>query len=182
MIRWAVDGRLVVLVALLAVTIGGACGGGPVTATPIAAPSKIAELRINVYNSDRARAEREEKVNLYTIFLRQAVEREFVRAGYRVVVDPNQPYDLSAVVSLGDFPVTSDGQKYATASMTLKSRERVVDQVSAVVTLDDKSDISQPGPVALVDAVTRSARVAAFAKNVPVEARQPAVIAAPVDE
>jgi len=140
-------------------------------------------MRINVHNAQREKAEREEKVNLYTIFLRQAVEREFVRAGYRVVVDPNQPYDASAVVNLGDFSITSDPEdQRATASLTLKSADRTVEQVSAVVTLDDKADIDEAGPIALVDAVTRSERVADFAKHIPSDVRQPPVIATSTSE
>ena len=162
------------------VGVSGCGGHAPPAAAPVTAPASLTRLRINVHNAQRDRAEKEENVNLYTIFLRQAVEREFARAGYRVVVDPNQPFDVSAIVTLGDFPVTSDDNEQATASMTLRAADRVVDQVSAVVMLDEHKDIAESGPVALVDAVTRSPKIAEFAASFkPSDEPKPVQIAAP---
>lgn len=171
--------RFVVLCAVLLGVLGAACARPRVPVVPLQAPPALARLRIHVYNADRERAEREERVNLYTIFLRQAFERSLVRAGYRVVGDPALPHDLVAVVTLGDFEISSRKTPEATASLTLRAGSRIVDQLAAIMVRDDYADIDDHGPAALADAVTRSPQVAALAAALPAEPKEPPALTVP---
>jgi hypothetical protein len=129
------------------------------------APAEIAALRILVYNAthEAAREAGETTVNSYTIEVRANVQRALVRAGYTVVVQPTDPFDLLARVHLGGISILRF--EYPTAAtMTLTTPEgRVVEQVSALVELDDQHDMTMSGPVALVEKMSRSPRVGQYA-------------------
>lgn len=176
--------RRALLCTLVGLTIG--CGPPPAPApVPIQAPAPLAALRIHVHNADRDRAEKAENVNLYTIFLRQSVERAFIRAGYRVSVGPGEAVDLVVKITLGDFTISSSVRAEASASMTLLDGERTVEQIAGIIVRNEDADLEERSAVGLVDAVTRSARVAEFASEVAARAsreppgKQPAVIVDP---
>jgi hypothetical protein len=172
--------RLVVLCAAVLVALGSGCAGEPPPPVmPLQAPVTLQRLRVHVHNANRERAEHDENVNLYTIFLRQALERALVRAGYRVVGDPTQPYDVVAVVTLGDFASSQHVASEATASLTLRAGSRIVDQLSAIVSIDDHANLESRGPAALADAITRSPNVAAFAASLPADRQSAPVLTVP---
>lgn len=152
-------------------------------AVPLPAQAPLTALRIHVHNANRERAEKAENVNLYTIFLRQAVERAFIRAGYRVSVGPDEPVDLVVKITLGDFAISSQVRSEASASMVLLDGERIVEQIAGIVVRNDDAELDERSAVGLVDAVTRSPRIAELARALQTRAappeRQPAVIADP---
>ncbi len=101
-------------------------------------------------------------VSGYTILMRAAVARSLARAGFTVVVMPTAPADLLARIDVESPGLNTPGM----ASMTLATPDGVViEQVSGLIVLDENVDIDERGPVALVETMARSPRIAAFAKG-----------------
>lgn len=125
------------------------------------APGHMAALRIHVQNATQhAASEAKEDVCANTIYLRGAVQRSLVRAGYRVVVSADEPGDLTAKVS-ADWPWDKPGT--ATLSF-IDARGEMVDQISGLVVFDSKHNLDERSAVALVEAMKHSPRLASFAR------------------
>jgi len=126
------------------------------------APGHLASLSIHVHNASQyAAREAEEDVASATIYLRGAIQRSLVRAGYRVVVSPDEPRDLTARVS-ADWPFDKPG----TATLSFVDREgAMVDQLSGLVVFDENYDIDERSAVQLVQAMAHSPKLARFGRE-----------------
>jgi hypothetical protein len=126
-----------------------------------AAPGHLAALSIHVQNATQQAARvAEEDVSANTVYLRGAVQRSLVRAGYRVVVSPDEPRDLTARVS-ADWPWDRPG----TATLSFVDAEgAMVDQISGLVVFDEEHDIDERSAVQLVQAMAHSPKLARFAR------------------
>lgn len=157
--------RVVSTCLLISTLIFTGCSSPPIPLPPIQpAPAAIAALRVYVLNaSDRAaQLAGETTVTGYTIQMRSAVQRSLTRAGFTVVVSPADPTDLIAKVDIENPGVNKPGL----ASMTVtNARGVVVEQISVVITLDEKVDIDEQGPVAMIELFERSPRIMAFAQG-----------------
>jgi hypothetical protein len=153
---------LIALVALALAVVG--CNGKQPKPPPQVnpAPRELTALRIHVYNasSDAARKAEEDDVSGYTIHLRGAVQRALVRAGYTVVIKPEEPHDLVARIH-AEWPWKKPG----TATLVLEAREGVVTQFSGLVDIDENADLDEQDAADLVDAISRSPSVIAFARR-----------------
>jgi hypothetical protein len=129
------------------------------------APQPASGLRIFVWNAshDAARVAGESTVTGYTVMLREAVQRQLVRAGFTLVSQPSEPHDLVArAFAEIPAPVGYPG----TGTMVLIAPDgRVIDQVSAVLVIDENVNIDERGPVELVNRASRSARIAEYARD-----------------
>lgn len=150
----------------LALVLGAlaACSTPPPIEYPVSrAPAQLAHLRIHVRNASQARVRQaEEDATGYTVMVRGAVQRALIRAGYVVVVDPDQPHDLEAQVDTDHHSLGAVRGALAT-TMTLSSPAGVVDQRSGVVAIGQDADIDERGAIAMVESLARSARLRAYA-------------------
>ncbi len=153
--------RLFVILAVFGF-LAGECSQEETPPPPIKqAPGHMAALRIHVQNATaRAASEAKEDVCANTIYLRGAVQRSLVRAGYRVVVSADESRDLTARVS-ADWPWDKPGT--ATLSF-IDASGTVVDQISGLVVFDSKHNLDERSAVALVEAMKHSPRLASFAR------------------
>jgi hypothetical protein len=126
------------------------------------APLALATLKFHVYNAtnEAARRAEEDDVAGYTIHLRGAFQRALVRAGYTVVIKPGDPHDLVARIH-AEWP----WQKPGTATLVLEAPEGVVTQFSALVEVDENADLDEQGAADLVNAISTSPSVAAYARR-----------------
>jgi hypothetical protein len=149
---------------ILALTLTG-CSSAPLPLPPIQpAPGQIANLRVFVMNASdsAAQAAGETMVTGYTIQMRKAVQRSLTRAGVTVVVSPKDPTDLIAKVDTENPGLDKPGL----ASMTLTdSQGIVIEQISVMIVLDERVDIDERGPVAMIEMLARSSRIMAFAQG-----------------
>jgi hypothetical protein len=141
------------------------------------APPELAGLRVHVANATSVRAEQagERSVTGYTLLVRGAVQDALERAGYVLVVDPDQPYDLEALVHT-DYLMSMErvGGTLLT-SVTLQSPEQpdaagcpceTIEQLAGRVEVDENADIDPSGAVELVERMGRSPRLEAFARTI----------------
>lgn len=135
------------------------------------APADLAGLRFFVVNATPESSRKaEEDVPGYTIQLRKSVQRTLVRAGYVVVVDAREPHDLQVRID-----ANWDMRAPAIASVTLARGAQVVEQLSGEVRVREDAELDETGVVSLVEAIGRSSKVRAFAK----EPRSPRMIPVP---
>lgn len=141
------------------------CSSAPIPLPPIQpAPAAVAGLRVFVVNASDYAAQRagETTVTGYTIQMRSAVQRSLTRAGFTVVVSPTDPTDLIAKVDIENPGLHKPGL----ASMTVAdARGIVIEQISVVITLDERVDIDERGPVSMIELFARSPRITAFANG-----------------
>ena len=141
-----------------------ACSNLPVDRPlpPVAsAPAALARLRIHVENATdaRAREAHEDSVTGYTMLVRAAIQRALERAGYVVIVEPNDPHDLVARIHT-DYQTLSHGVGGTlVTSLTLIAPGGMLEQLSGEVIVDEHADIDPAGAVRLVEAIARSTRV-----------------------
>lgn len=155
--------RLLILVAVFGFLFGECSQSPPPPPPPIKqAPGHLAALRIHVQNATQhAASEAKEDFCANTIYLRGAVQRSLVRAGYRVVVSADEPNDLTARVN-ADWPWDKPGT--ATLSF-VDTGGTTVDQISGLVIFDENHNIDERSAVALVEAMKHSPRLAQFARE-----------------
>jgi hypothetical protein len=110
-------------------------------------PPELRGLRIHVRNATVARAGKE-NVSNYTIDVRGAVQRALIRAGYVVVVDPSQPFDVVAEVNTNFYQ--GPFSRTLTCSMTLRGPKAVIDQASGEVEIDEAGQVDERGVIVMV--------------------------------
>jgi hypothetical protein len=97
--------------------------------------------------------------------LRDAFQAALVRAGYVVVINRRDPRDLVAKIQ-ADWPMKRPG----VATMTLTADGQVIDQVAVIVAVlgefPREVRLYDHGAGALVDAMSRSGRVRALARQI----------------
>jgi len=154
--------RLALSLALLAVPCG--CSTPPPPVYPVAAaPPELAKLRFHVHNASHARSQADhENVTGYTLHVRNAFARALVRAGYVVVTNPDDPYDLLARIDT-EHQSTGSATGTLTTSLTLRANGAVIAQLSTVVRIDEHADIDERDVIALVESLARSGELRAFA-------------------
>lgn len=157
--------RVVSTCLLISTLIFAGCSSPPIPLPPIQpAPAAVARLRVFILNASHRAAQlvQETTVTGYTIQMRSAVQRSLIRAGFTVVVSPADPTDLIAKVDIESPGIIKPGL----ASMTVTDvRGVVVEQFSVMITLDEKVDIDERGPVAMIELFARSPRIMAFAQG-----------------
>lgn len=158
--------RLALLALSLAV-LGAPCGcsAPPPPVYPVApAPPELAKLRFHVHNASFARSQAEhENVTGYTVYVRSAFARALVRAGYVVVTNPDDPYDLAARLDTEHQSTGGNAMGTLTTSLTLRANGAVIAQLSTVVRIDEHADIDERDAIALVESLARSSELRAFA-------------------
>lgn len=153
------------ILALLMCAPACGCTRRPPEMPPIdVAAQPVAALRIHVMNATHhaARDAGESSVTGYTLNLREALQRHFVRAGYTLVSQPLEPHDL-VVRAFAEIPGLG---VLGTATLALVAPDgRVIEQLSGTLVLDENVNIAERSVVALVNQISHAPRIAAYARD-----------------
>lgn len=127
------------------------------------APTDLAGLRIHVHNATMRATEvaQETEVCWYDIYSRSQLQRALVRAGYTVVVNAEDPFDLRARLDV-------DWQRSdpSVATLTLEGPNGVIDQLSGRVARrpeeSEDDSVDPQGLIELVEAIAHSEAISRY--------------------